>query len=322
MFSAVSALVFMTGFVEVKVLVINYDPIIEKEGRKRLHEVLKWRDPKSLSKGYVEDIKTASGGYVRYRIKEWRDIDEWPKKVGGFAYSDDSFLDAWRTTRKFHEPDGLDYRWMIDSQKVVPLIDSGKIDEIWIFGFPYGGFWEAAMAGPNSYFINGGVYDDVKSKKPFAIMGFSYERGVAEMIHDLCHRAENHLKRAYGSWNSWPLQHNWDKFSAFASTSKGYAGVGNCHFPPNGTKDYDYANKSWVISSAPDWLNYPNLVGKTQFVNRETWGGPDYQRNYLRWWFSHLPKSNGIGPDGREINWWKYIFEFQDYDSLGKRIKK
>lgn len=301
---------------------LNYDPIIESEGGKRLHEVLKWQDPRKLSEGYIADIEKASGGYIKHQITEWRDLDEWPKKTDGFAYDDTSFLNAWRTTKKFHEPDGLDYPWMIASQKVVERIDANKIDELWIFGFPYGGFWEAAMAGPGAYFINGGVYDSVKAKKAFAIMGFSYERGVAEMIHDLCHRTENHMKRAYGSWNAWPWQHNWDKFSAYAKTSDGNAGVGNCHFPPNAEKDYDYANPKVVKSSAVDWTQFPNLTGKVEDVNCETWGGPDYQRNYLVWWFSHLPKQPGIGVDGRENNWWKYIYDFNHYDASGKRIKQ
>ena len=46
------------------------------------------------------------------------------------------------------------------------------------------------MAGPGAFFINGGVYPEVPSHRPFAFYGFNYERGVAEMMHDACHRTE------------------------------------------------------------------------------------------------------------------------------------
>jgi hypothetical protein len=151
-------------------------------------------------------------------------------------------------------------------------------------------------------------------------MGFSYERGVAEMVHDLAHRTENHLARAYGRWEPKKSNPNrWEQFSAYTKAD-GYAGVGNCHFPPNATKDYDYANPDPVQSNADGWTTYPRVGKATSNVNRDTWGGPDYQRNYLNWWFSHLPKRDGFDTDGRPLNWWKYVFDFNHYgpDGLGK----
>lgn len=307
--------------ITISVLVLNYDPIIESEGVKRLHEVFGWNDPRKLADGYIADILLASGGFARYKVVEWRDLDEFPVKKDGFRYDDESFLKAFRETKQFHQPDGLDYEAMIESQKVVPLIDSGKVDEVWMFGAPYFGYWEAAMAGPGAYFINGGVYDRVPSKRPFAIMGFNYERGVAEMSHDLCHRAENHLKRAYGSWNSKEPQHEWDRFSAYEQATGGIAGVGNCHFPPNAEKGYDYANPRTVQSTADSWLTHPRMTRKITLVNRESWGGPDYHRNYMKWWFARLPKAPGFARDGRPNNWWKYIFRFTDYDAKGLPVK-
>ncbi len=46
------------------------------------------------------------------------------------------------------------------------------------------------MAGKGALYINGGPigYDKIPSQRPFVIMGFNYERGVAEMLHDLPRR--------------------------------------------------------------------------------------------------------------------------------------
>ena len=53
-------------------------------------------------------------------------------------------------------------------------------------------------------------------------------------------------------------------------------------------------------------------------VDCETWGGPDYHRNYMKWWFERLPHAPGVNPDGRLNDWWEYIFNFDQYDEKGK----
>lgn len=303
---------------EIKVLVINLDPLIPEEGNRPLHEVYKWNDPRQLAEGYMKEIEQASGGFIRYKIVEWRDVNAFPVKEDGFVYTPETFKECWENRETCHQPDGSDYPLLLETHGVVPRIDRGEIDELWIFGAPYFGFWESAMAGPGAFYINGGVYDSVKASRPFAIMGFSYERGVAEMMHNLSHRTESSLERIYGGWEVDKLTSNWARFAANAHQSNGVAAVGTCHYPPNGEKDYDYANPREVESSADDWLNYPKLTGKKTLVSCETWGGPNYHLNYLRWWFSRLPKAPGVNPDGRQNNWWKYVFDFNRYTADGK----
>lgn len=313
----------------VKVLVLNYDPLIQyepgipnnpilpSEHNRRLHAVCGWPDPQVLAAGYEADVEAAARGSVDYQVVEWRDLDEWPRKTDGFRYNDLSYMVAWRQTRSFHSPDGLDYPFAMSSQGVEALINAGTVDEVWLFGAPYFGYWESAMAGPGAFFINGGVYTSVPTNRPFAIMGFNYERGVAEMLHDLCHRTESTMRRVFGSWNHAPFQHDWDRFSAVDITSPGQSGCGNCHYPPNATSDYDYANPRIVLSNAEDWLNYPNRTGATTPVSRNNWGGPDYHRNFMKWWFTRLPNAHGLRTDWRQHNWWKYIFDFVAYDQNG-----
>lgn len=306
----------MQTAIEVKVLVLNFDPIVEG---KPLHQYGGWNDPRKLADGYATDVQRASGGFITFRIVEWRDVDDFPVKTDGFRYTAESYARA-KQENKWRQPDGMDYPKVLAQYNAVKDVDSGKIDEVWMFGAPYMGFWESAMAGPNSFEINGGAYSDVPSKKRFATMGFNYERGVAEMLHDLCHRTEATMSRVYGGWKAEELTSMWARFAANFSQSHGVAACGTCHRPPNAERDYDYANKRQVASTADDWLNFPKLTGKKKTVNCETWGGPDYQRNYLNWWFTHLPKANGINRDGRQNNWWKYVFDFNNYDERGKRI--
>ncbi len=309
-----------TGKIVVRVLVLSFNPIVLQEGGKRLHEVGKWNDPRQLAKEYAREVNEASQGFIEFQIVEWRDLDEFPVKVDGFTYTLEQYLECLRTWKGWHEPDGTDYEKVLLKHGVHELIDNNKIDEVWMFGAPYMGFWESAMAGPGAFFINGGVYDKFPTRRPFAIMGFNYERGVAEMLHNLCHRTEATMTRIYGGWKSDQLVHNWARFASNAHQSNGVSAVGSCHYPPNGEKDYDYANPRTVVSSAPDWLSYPNLTGKTMPVNRETWGGPDYHLNYMRWWFRHLPRAKGVNEDGRLNNWWRYVFDFTRYDERGKPI--
>jgi len=305
---------------EVGVLVLNFDPLIPQLGNRPVHEALEWNDPRDLAEGYIQAVSEVSGGAVRYRVVEWRDIDSFIPKTDGFLYTAETFLECWRNREICHDPDGSDYPRLVREHGVVPLIDDDIIDELWLFGAPYFGFWESAMAGPGAFYINGGIYAEVPSSRPFAIMGFSYERGVAEMLHNLSHRTEATMEHFYGGWEVDRLDTNWARFAANAHQSNGVAAVGTGHFPPNGEDHYDYENPRIVTSSARDWLFYPDLTGRSDEVSCETWGGPDYHLNYMRWWFSHLPRAGGINPDGRLNNWWEYIFGFWKYSGNGSPL--
>ncbi len=301
----------------VKVMVLNFDPVIPSEGGKRLHEVCKWHDPRELAKGYIDDVKEASHGIVKYKIVIWKDIDTFHTKIDGFTYTPEQYMECHRTNKGWHDPDTADYPKTFEDYGVIPLIDSGKIDEVWFMGAPYFGYNESAMAGPGSFYINGAVYDKVPSKRAFAIMGFNYERGCAEMIHDLGHRTESTMGRIYGGWSMERLDNHWARFASNVWQA-GVAGVGSCHVPANGEDHYDYSNPRKVESDADDWLNFPNLTGKKTMVSCENWGGPDHQRNYLKWLFTRLPHVPGWNDDGRLNNWWEYIFHFNDFDERGK----
>jgi len=297
--------------IEVKVLALNFNPRLPNRNNQFAHQAFDWNHARTLSEAYQAAVDSLSGGYIRYRLVEWRNVNAFPVKEDGFQYTPETFVACWTNRETCHDPDGSDYPLLLETYGVVPRINSGEIDEVWIFGAPFFGFWEAAMAGPEAFDINGGVYPDVPASHRFAIMGFSYERGLAEMLHNLCHRTEATMTRQYGGWKSDELTSNWARFAANAHQSNGVAAVGSCHYPPNGEEDYDYDNPREVVSSAGDWLDYPNLTSREGPLTRDAWGGPDYQLNYMQWWFAHLPRAEGTNEDGHLNNWWTYVFDLE-----------
>jgi hypothetical protein len=307
--------------IEVKVLVLNYDPLVPKDGggRERLHQALNWNDPRALVDGYVADLGRATGWAVRLEVKEWRDLDLFPRKADGFRYTAESYLQCHHRGKGWHDPDAVDYAAAVAETGADAMVAAGAVDEVWLLGGPYFGYWESAMAGPRSFYINGGPLPGIRCDRPFVVMGFNYERGVAEMLHSLGHRVESTMAHFSGGWEADRLTTDWARFAANAKQSKGEAGCGSCHYPPNAERDYDYANRRPVESTADDWLAYPRLTGRKAPVNCESWGGPDYQRNYFAWWYARLPRAPGVDPKtGMRNNWWEYVYRYDRYREDGR----
>lgn len=306
----------------VKIMVVNFDPRVPSQGNRHLYEIFNWANPRNLVAGYEADLERASGGAIEFEIVEWRDLDEIPAFSDGSRYTPDQYYLNRSTNTNWNTSSSADFPRIVEEQNIVPLIDSGAVDEVWFFGdhfFALPG--ESWMAGPNSFFINGPTYPQIDSQRAFACMGFSYERGVAEMLHNNGHRTESTLNRVYGGWNLGNPTSNWDRFSANFNQSNGVAEVGTTHWPANAEGDYDTFNTRIVESWADDYLNYPNLTGTTQPVSRATWGkgpNPDYERSYQNWYFAHFPRAEGVNADGKQNNWWKYLYNFENYTSSGQ----
>ncbi len=303
----------------VKVLVLNYDPIVPEEGHRRLSRVFNWAEPPHLAAKYTATMEHASGGYLKFEIVEWRNINEIYAQTDGKRYTVEEYVRNRRSNSGWRENVNADYPRLLREQNVVPLIDDGVVDEVWVFSDHYFGLWEASMAGPRAFFINGGVYPDVPSKRPFAVYGFNYERAAAEMAHNTSHRTESTMNRIYGEWNLKSPTNNWERFSANHDQSDGLAGIGTCHWPANAKSDYDYSNEREVASWADDFLDYPRLDGTRKLVSKQTWSdGQDDHLSYMHWYFAHLPRAVGENKDGRQNNWWKYLYDFDNYTDKGK----
>lgn len=291
-----------------RVLLIIHTPRIPSEGGRKLHQVLRWNDPDDLVRRYIADVRECSYGRANFEIVERVEVDGFPVKQDGFVYTPETYLRCWRGRSGFHQPDGVDYHQLLDEFEVVAQVNSGVIDEVWLFGFPYAGYDESIMVGPNAIWCNAPplapVGSAARATRRFIVMGFNYERGVGEMLEDLGHRAESilsHIFRRSGEANLW------ERFTRYEKTHPRQAECGNVHFAPNSERDYDWGNPRYVLSRCDAWLNFPDLSAPSRRVNCAEWGNGDIRQHHL-WWFQHFPHVDGAS-HGTSHNWWEYVVD-------------
>jgi hypothetical protein len=289
-----------------RVLSLVFNPLIEREGGRRLSEILGWNEPRTLEAQYMRDLGDASGGMARYDVVEHRELDVWPRKRDGFRYTDESFSAAWRNRRGFHEPDGADYDAILHEFNIYRRIDRGEIDEVWLFGPPYAGFWESTMAGPGAYWCNSPpVAPTERCSRRFVVMGFNYERDVGCMLENFGHRTESIMRAVYEGKRG--AANLWEQFCRYEEIAPGRASCGNVHFAPNSQRDYDWGNRRTVLSDCDAWLDFPRMDGARRPVDCREWGNGDMRAHHL-WWFRHLPAAPGT-TDGVSNNWWEYVLD-------------
>lgn len=299
-------------FITKRVLVLNYDPILRKHGGVRLHQYLGWNDPHVLNRGYLQDLAEVSGGYVHWDVVEFFDLDEFPPFADGFRYDEDSYLQV-LSTHQIHQPSAGGYVRIIEQFDLDRRVRNGEVDEVIMWAGPWStGFWESQMVGSGAYWCNSPPIERPGTPL-YVMMALNYERGLECALESFGHRSESILWQVYGGWNSGTtIRHLWDKFTRIAKDAPGLAACGNVHYPPNGIADYDYANGTYVDSSADDWLlNYPDFKGITRRFNAAEWNFD--HRQYLKWWYNHMPRKPGRYSDGKLNNWWGYLVDFNAY---------
>jgi hypothetical protein len=286
-----------------RVLLVIHNPRLP--GGRRLNQALGWNDPDRLAAEYCADVQAVSHGRAVFQVVERVEVDAFPVKADGFVYTAESYLNCWRARSGFHQPDGVDYHRLLDEFDVIPQINAGRLDEVWLFAFPYAGYYESIMAGPGAVWCNAPPLARPDARRRFVVMGFSYERGVGEMLEDLGHRAESLLAHVFrhtrGDANLW------ERFTRHDLSHPGRAECGNVHFAPNSQRDYDWGNPRLVPSRCDAWLNFPDLSPPPRPVNCAEWGGGDIRAHH-RWWFQHFPHGDGAA-SGIRHNWWAYVVD-------------
>jgi hypothetical protein len=288
----------------VRVWLIVYDPLVDLVQGIRLSQHIGWNRVDDLIAGYIADIDESSRGLVNYQVIQRTDLDEFPLKVDGFRYSASSYLDVIHRRAPAHNPDTADYHRIVSDLDLLEHIKTGEFDEVWLFGFPYAGFYESRMAGRRAFWCNSPPLEKTEHcPRRFVMMGFSYERGVGEMLEDLGHRAESILGKVFE--HTHPDLNLWKRFTLYDKISPGQAEVGTIHFAPNSLRDYDWGNRRFVPSKCDNWLRFPDLNGAPRLVNCAEWGSGDI-REHHKWWLAHLPKAEGV-TNGISNNWWEYV---------------
>lgn len=296
-------------------LVANYEPMVNG---KPLREHMGWISPKEATEDYIEAVALCSGGFLLYEVRGWVNLDKFPVKRDGFQYTTDSYL--WmmeRDSERHHDPDRADYGQIFHDINLAEGVNSGRIDEVILWGGPWFGYFESAMAGPNRFWINGGTENDESQgiNRRVAIMGFNYgvpvgHDDLARMMHSLGHRVESTMRHVFGSWNSIPL-HDWDRFTAIQRHTPDQTGCGNIHFPANVIRnnDYEYGAEDITHTSCETYDNWPEGGSEQIATDSSRWGSDQY--GYMHWWFGHLPRSEGEH-EGKLRNWWRYVFDLND----------
>ena len=290
-----------------KTLVIVYDPVVDFRTGKKLSEYMRWNRVEDLAKGFMTDILQTSGGLARYQIVQRIDVDGFPAKVDGSCYDAQTYLNVVRGINRPYMPQEADYYTIVERFNILQRVATGEIDEVWVFNFPHAGFYESIMGGPGAFWCNAPPLRNTEAAgRRFVIMGFSYERGVGEMLENMGHRAESILEKTFQGLRE--DDNLWKRFIRYEKTAPGKAAVGNIHFAPNSQRDYDWNNPSIVWSECDDWLrNFPNFKGEVRKVTSADWGYGD-TREHHRWWFHHLPKVGG-SQNGIQHNWWQYVMD-------------
>jgi hypothetical protein len=302
---AVSAIVEPITPVHRKVLMIVHDPPVESEGGRRLTELFNWHKPDHMAKGYIDDLRECSGGYLNYEIVDRIDSDEFPVKEDGFRYTGESYVAAWKG-KNHHEPDRIDYPALIEAHQLEHRRRLEEFDEVWFFSFPFAGHYESTMVGPGAFWCNSPpVKGTERFPSRFVMMGFNYERDGGPMLENFGHRTESIMKQVYATRGK--RRNMWDRFIQHEKTHPGQSNCGTVHYAPNSLKDYDWGNPTPVTSFCDDWLTYPTLPGTPKTMTTADWGNGDMRQHHL-WWLSHLPKVPGE-TDGVSNNWWEYVVD-------------
>ena len=212
------------------------------------------------------------------------------------------FLEPLPTWRKpGHRVPMTDYNALMTRIDARRWVMEQGVKEIWIWGY-HGGvidLWESNMAGPWGDISNSDrdPHDLPVFDRTYTVYHYNYGRGPSEAVEDHIHQIEAVLRHIDADLF-------WNKFV-------GKPGEGRCgwaHYPPNGQRDYDWRNRTVVLSDIEDWR--PEGGGQRLPINCDRWQGDS-----LRWfvyWMQSLPGAgNGLTYRGRPLsNWWAFIGDF------------
>jgi hypothetical protein len=230
-----------------KVLVIVYDPIMDRSTGMTLSQQRKWYNPTDLITGFIADLLQVSGGMARYQIVQRVDVDEFPAKVDGFQYTPQTYTAVLQGNASPHTPSEVNYHAILDKYNILQRVARNEIDEVWTFGFPHAGFYESTMGGPGAFWCNGPALKNTEaSKRRFVVMGFSFERFIGEMEEAYGHRAESIMEKTFSKLSG--EANLWNRFTRCEKTAPGMSACGDIHFAPSSQKDYDWGNPTPVVS--------------------------------------------------------------------------
>jgi hypothetical protein len=233
-----------------KVLVIDFRPAAVPQ---------EWNNTTTLIQKYLEALRQASKDTLKYRVAKKLDVQKYPPLLGNRQYDDSLYTQVLQDdTKALRDAAGnyvmADYEQILKDFNVLPLILDKTIDEVWMFGGPYFGFYESRMIGKGAFWCNGPAIE--LDSRRFVVMGFNYQRDVREMVHDFGHRAESILGRHFKSQPY--LDELYKPAAGLGSAPKNdfeqfLHSAGTVHRKPGG-EDYGQDEVAWVTALRSEWF--------------------------------------------------------------------
>jgi hypothetical protein len=241
-----------------KVLVIDFHPAAVPA---------RWNRSDDLIPKFIDAMRKASKDILEYQVVEKLEVAEYPVLMDGRQYTNTTFIGVLADDRSaLRDANGsyvfANYGQIIQKFDILQKVESEQIDEVWMFGGPYFGFYESRMVGRDAFWCNGPAIEE--DCRRFVVMGFNYERDVKEMVHDYGHRAESLLAKQFGSEAF--LRRMYAQQSALAPANayeQFLADFGTVHRKPGG-QEYGQDEFAWLAALQPAWWPPtidPNLLG-------------------------------------------------------------
>jgi hypothetical protein len=199
-----------------------------------------------------------------------------------------------------HRAPMTDYNAILRRIDIQQWVMEQSVKEVWLWGY-HGGvidLWESNMAGPWGDISNSDrdLHDLPVLDRTYTVYHYNYGRGPSEAVEDHMHQIEAVLRYI-------DPELFWGKFV-------GKPGEGRCgwsHYPPNGERDYDWANRNYILTDIEDWR--PD-GGPKQRMNCTHWNCDSL--TWFIYWMQNLPGAgNGLSYRGHPLtNWWTFIGDF------------
>ena len=201
-----------------------------------------------------------------------------------------------------------DYELIVKNAEIKNYIAKQGVKEVWIWAYHTGNMSlnESNMASKHGNISNSRRLNDMPVyDRTYTVYHYNYSRETNMAVHDHLHQIEALLRH-----------HGPDLMRSFEGVPGNWR-CGNCHFPPNGVKDYDYAIPRFVETDIEDWK--AEGFGRKQKINSKKWADDDL--NWYIYWMRSVPgRDNKLQFKGRPLtNWWHFI---GDYDhAFENRVK-